>query len=157
MDLVEALLADTDVAADPLARELAVLMALPTQKTSSGWPYLQEPAWTRFRDWVPHILDDGPRTLDAADKVLSAATPLDAQLGDAGQVVRQIVFSAAVTAPADLWLLRHVVGALASIGVSERLLQGEAIHAAGVRAGSAKLRPDELLVDLRFCRAACCS
>jgi hypothetical protein len=147
-DLSAALLRVPAVASDERARELAVLMTLPTGRTSSGHAYLQEPAWVRFRDWVPHILADGPRTLAAVDVVIEAARDAGSAgaLDDAAGVVRQVVMTAAVTAPSDLWLLRSVLGAFARLGLSERLLAGEALRPARL----APVRADELRVDLRF-------
>ena len=125
-----------------LRRELEVILSLPTGKTSSGHPYLQEPAWRRFRDWVPHILDDGPRVLAAIDGI--AADRADG--GDAAKVVRQIVLTAAITAPSDLWLLRHVVAAFHRLGLSQRLLDDETLRADRL----VPLLSTEVQVDLRF-------
>ncbi len=146
-DLVAALLQVPAIATDRKARELAVIMSVPTGRTSSGHAYLQEPAWVRFRDWVPHILAEGPRTLAAVDVVVAAANALGASavVEDAAGVVRQVVLTAAVTAPPDLWLLRSVLGAFTRLGLSKRLLDGDVVFAetAGVLA-------TELRVDLRF-------
>jgi hypothetical protein len=134
---------------DARARELAVILSVPTGRTSTGHPYLQEPAWVRFRDWVPHILADGPLTLAAVDDVLnSAALPAEAgaSLKDAARVVRQVVLTAAITAPPDLWLLRYVLASFGRLGLSQRLLTGEVVRADRC----APLRADELRVDLRF-------
>jgi hypothetical protein len=138
------------IAAHPIARELVWVMTRPTGTTSSGFTYLQPAAWRRFRDWVPHILGDGVRTLDAVELVVEAAAGAgldDAaaqNLGAAADVVRQVVRTAAICAPPDLWLMRHVVGQLARTGVAARLLAGETVDA-GMAA-----RPEELEIDLRF-------
>ncbi|HMG53740.1 MAG TPA: hypothetical protein VK601_09660, partial [Kofleriaceae bacterium] len=148
--LPERLLQQPGVASHPVARELVWVMTPSTGTTSSGFAYLQPSAWRRFRDWVPHILGDGPRTMDAVDLVIAAAVRagLDEavvrNLGAAADVVRQVVRTAAICAPPDLWLLRHVVGQLARIGVAARLLAGETVDA-GIAA-----RPEELEIDLRF-------
>lgn len=138
-DLADRLLADPAIGRDAFARELAVVMAVPTRRTARGHPYLQEPAWTRLRDWVPHILDDGPRALGAAERVASAARAAGVPVDDAAQVVRQVVLSAAVTAPPDLWLLRSVLAACHTTGLSARFLAGEVVHAEA-----------EQRIDLRF-------
>src|ERR1700759_652955 len=114
--LPERLLQQPAIASPPVARELVWVMTRPTGTTSSGFAYLQPGAWRRFRDWVPHILGDGPRTMDAVELVVDAAArarlheAAAGNLGTAADVVRQVVRTAAICAPPDLWLLRHVVG-----------------------------------------------
>lgn len=149
MPLVEELLQHPAVTRSPVARELAVVMTRPTGRTSAGYPYLQASAWARFRDWVPHILAWGPRVLDAAREVEVLAAQLggdDARtVPEAAAVVRQVVFTAAVTAPSDLWLLRWVLGALGRTGLSRTILAGDVVHPEwdGFAAR-------ELAVDFRF-------
>jgi hypothetical protein len=128
--LLAGLLADPEVAADPIAVELAHVLAAPTGVSSGGHPYLQEAAYERFRDRVPHILAMGPRALAALDTVVRAAEAGGLDVSAAAKVVRGCVLTAAITAPSDLWLMRHVVGALRAVGVVERLLAGEAIDPA---------------------------
>lgn len=152
MELADRLLSIPAIAGDARARELAVILSVPTGRTSKGHPYLQEPAWVRFRDWVPHILADGPRTLAASDVVVAAAhalslpSSLAASLEDAARVVKQVVLTTSITAPSDLWLLRYVLASFARTGVSQRLLAGEVVRAARCP----PLRAEELQVDLRF-------
>jgi hypothetical protein len=143
VQLTSDLLALPSIATDPIARELAVIMAVPTGRSSSGHPYLQEPAWVRFRDWVPHILADGPRVLAAVDVVAAAARSLSqhasASIDAAATVIRQVVHTASITAPPDLWLLRQVLGSFARLGI----IEGDVVHPGGARY-------EELRVDLRF-------
>ena len=117
-----------------LDAELRPILESPTGLSTAGWPYLQEYAFVRLRDWVPHILDHGPRVLEAVARLVLE----DPELSQAGRVVRQVVRTAAITAPADLWLLRHVIDTLKRNGVLARLAEGP------VEADS------ELHIDLRF-------
>ena len=118
MKLLEVLLARPDVWRCPIAREVACVMTGPVVTSSAGYPYLAHPAWTRFRDWVPHILADGQKVLDAAQRVAAAAEEVGAtaqeleNLEASRRVIRQVVLTAAITAPPQLWLLRHVLSAL---------------------------------------------
>jgi len=118
--------------------------------SSSGFPYLQKPAFVRMRDWVPHILADGPDVLAALGRIEAAAEGLAdgdvASLGRAVRVVRQVVNTAAVTAPPTLWLLRHVLSTFAELGLLERLAQGEVLRPDGC----VPLHGDEVRVDLNF-------
>lgn len=151
MTLVERLLDVADILRSPTARELAVVMTRPTGKTSAGFPYLEPSAWSRFRDWVPHLLWHGPGVLAAASLVERAAVDLArddqerAVVADAGKVIRQVVHTAAITAPSDLWLLRYVVDGLRRVGIAQALLDGEP-----VLAERESLIERELAVDLRF-------
>lgn len=121
------LLDDEAVAGDPLAAELARVVGRPAGTSSGGHPYLDEEAYARFRDRVPHILAMGPRVLAALDAVVESSRRAGIDILDAARVVRSCVLTAAITAPSDLWLLRHVIGALRRAGIVTRLLGGEAI------------------------------
>jgi hypothetical protein len=152
MDLVSRLLDDESVRGSPLARELLPLMNRPVCRSTAGFPYLDEPAWVRFRDWVPHTFAAGPKVLLAARLVVEAARGLEASdetidnLESAVEVIRQVVLTAAITAPPDLWLLRHVLAAFAKLGLSEKLLAGEVLSTSDC----APLLGDELRTDLSF-------
>ena len=109
-------------------------MTCPVHTSTAGYPYLQHSAWTRLRDWVPYTLGEGPRVLAGAQFVVDQAREAGAgpdaleNLAAAQRVVRQVVMTAAITAPPELWLLRHVLAALDRVGVSDRLLAGEVLH-----------------------------
>jgi hypothetical protein len=119
---------------DALARALVPVLSEPTGSTRAGHPYLAPAAWDVLRDRVPHLLGMGPRVLAALDRLVLEArarslSPDDAaQLDRAAAVVRQVVLTAAITAPPDLWLMRHVLGWFAELGLGERLLRGEALY-----------------------------
>ena len=128
------------VATDPVMRELLAVISLPTGRTSSGWPFLAQPAWARLRDWIPHTFSAGLALWQAtstAEALLGGDAPVDAL-----RVVRQVVRTAVITAPPDLWLLRHVISSLASEGWLSPLAEGiEAIPGA--------LEPDITLLMAR--------
>lgn len=119
---------------DALARALVPVLMEPTGQTTKGYAYLSPRAWDILRDRVPHLLGMGPRVLAATKKLVDAATHEGASASDvanltrAASVVRQVVLTAAITAPPDLWLLRHVLSFFAELGLLERLLAGEAIY-----------------------------
>jgi hypothetical protein len=108
------------MALDGLESELLPVIREPTGTSSAGWPYLSRAAWVRLRDWVPHVLSDGLRVWEAVERLRAAAPGHEPALG----VVLQVVRTAAITAPPDLWLLRHVLGALARTGWRDRLAVG---------------------------------
>jgi hypothetical protein len=113
-----ALTRDPDLREDPIAFELAHVLAVPTGTSSKGFPFLEQGAYQRFRERVPHILAMGPRTLHALDRVVAVAKRHGLDVGNAAKVVRGCVLTAAITAPADLWLLRYVLGTLGKVGLT---------------------------------------
>ncbi len=125
--------------------ELTIIMSCPTGTTSAGFPYLQPAAWRRLRDWVPHLFHHGAAVLAAADRVLDAH-PDDANMKQAHAVVSQVVRSAAICAPPDLWVMRSVLHHLKAVGLLEKLADGDTLHDDDLSA----FRTDELAVDLRF-------
>ncbi len=112
-----------------LEAELLPVLQSPVGHTAGGWPYLQEFAFLRLRDWVPVLLDQGPRVLAAVDRIV-ARSP---ETSEAARVVRQVVKTAAITAPSDLWLVHLVVDALRRVGVLARLAAGPVVPDAELR------------------------
>ncbi len=147
-------------AGDPLAELLVPVLLHPTGVSSAGFPYLYQGAWETFRDRVPHLLGMGQRVLDACETLTrafersSASTDEKRALLEAAAVVRQVALTAAITAPPDLWLLRHVLGAFAALGLLRRLFEGEALYPerceVKVERKTRALDPDELETDLHF-------
>jgi hypothetical protein len=76
----------------------------------------------------------GQPVLTAVDAITAAIDESTASeeekksVRDSATVVRQVVLTASITAPPDLWLLRHVLGAFAGLGLLRRLVDGEAIY-----------------------------
>ena len=149
-ELRDRLLLDPNIWQDPCARELVHVMCGETGMTASGHAYLERPAYERLRDWIPHILDAGPRVLQALERIQNKASELDIHTKNApfalsGGVVRQVVFTAAVTAPPDLWLLRHVLSTFVREGFAGRLLNDQTLSL-----DEGGYDPRELAVDCNF-------
>ncbi|HSF15261.1 MAG TPA: hypothetical protein VLK65_06885 [Vicinamibacteria bacterium] len=142
----------------PLGARLLPILLLPTGLSSAGFPYLKREAWERFRDTVPHLFAMGLDVLRAVAEIEAAAREIDSHASDAlknaAKVARQIVLTAAITAPTDLWLMRHVLGFFRELGLLDRLLDGEAIYPescnATFRGRKRRLDPRELDIDLHF-------
>jgi len=155
---VLAFVAHDDVkACGPAADDLARILTSPVGHTSSGFPYLPEPSWVRFRDWVPHTFADGARTLSTSEalsdlaQTLSLPDDLKNNISEGHKVVRQVVMTAQVTAPPDCWLLFHVVRGLHAHGLCQRLLDGERLDPASCTGAHGKpLLAHELQTDLTF-------
>jgi hypothetical protein len=125
---------DADVGDDPLCRRMLEIACRPTGTTSSGYPYLQRRAFEDFRDTVPHLFAMGRRVIECQARLQQRADASGApaaaveNLERACRVMRQIARTACITAPTDLWLMRHVLGTHNALGLNQRLLDGEAIH-----------------------------
>ncbi len=124
----------------PWAAKLTAILTRPTGTTASGYPYLQQRAWEMFRDGVPQLFSLGRQTLSAVARVRAAIDEIEAtdeereSVRRACKVARQVVLTAAVTAPPNLWLLHHVLSFFDELGLLSRLAMGDAIY------------PDECLV-----------
>ncbi|MFP4597627.1 MAG: hypothetical protein ACLFVJ_05210 [Persicimonas sp.] len=148
------------VADDPMCQRLLPWVTLPTGTTSAGYPYLDRRGFEGFRDHVPHLFGMGERVIEAQQKLVEAVDLVDASndarenLRRACRVVRQMARTAAITAPSDLWLMRHILGTHAELGLSERLLAGESIHPefCEVEADGERvlLDAEQLGIDLHF-------
>jgi len=144
------------IADDRFARRLLPILRMPTGTSSAGRPYLRQRAWERFRDTVPHLFSFGLQTLLAVERIEAAVQASSPPDGDnvlaACRVARQIARTAAITAPPNLWLLRHVLSFFDELGLLRRLAQGEAIYpddcVVTVDGSPATLVPEELEADL---------
>ena len=142
------------------ALRILPILAYPTGTTSKGFAFLEQEAWERFRDTVPHVLCAGNavrKTIDTFREVLAEVTDLEDEKEHALRalkVMERVVNTAAITAPPDLWLLRHVLGFFNSLGLTDRLLAGDAIYpnacVVDTEDGPVTLDPLELDKDCRF-------
>jgi hypothetical protein len=105
-----------------------------TALSSAGFPYISDRSFRIFSQQVCHLFGDGQAILDWLETLQSeltsfeALTPEDAEsIQRAVKVVQTVVFTAAVTAPPDLWILRQVLGIHKQLGTLEYLLNGHAI------------------------------
>jgi hypothetical protein len=156
MTFAESLLAAAGSGNDPVARRLAVLCESPAGRSSAGYSFLSQDAWETLRDEIALLFAQGQRVLDGA-AALEAALPAAGAPADAAdnargvlRVVRQVVLTAAITAPPDLWLLRNILANLATLGITRRLNAGEAIVPRRCTTDGAPLAARELEVDLTF-------
>ncbi|MCP4499295.1 MAG: hypothetical protein GY822_04930 [Deltaproteobacteria bacterium] len=151
------LLHHEQIQGDELKSEIAHIMCTKVGHTSSGFPYLAEPSWVRFRDWVPYTFADGGRALNAAEVILQVAKTqksdpaLLENLEAAAKVIHQVVNTAQVTAPPDCWLLFHIMRGLQATGIATRLWRGDIVEPESAYSeDGSRLMPHELLTDLTF-------
>lgn len=158
MNLIEHLREDLPTK-DPLFETLVPLLLTPTGISSAGYPYLEQAAWEQFRDTVPHLFASGARLLDLIEVLRAKLQSLEASAERDNalavcRVVRQVVRTAAITSPTDLWLMRQVLANFSTLGLSRRLLDGEAIYPRSCReygdSNGRLLDPDQLEADMLF-------
>jgi hypothetical protein len=141
---------------DALARALAVTYVSETHVSTAGYPALSEAAYSHFRDHVPQLFGPAGKSLQMLAELESAAESLaDADNGPhlerAARVMRTVLNTAAITAAPDLWLVRHVVGALHEVGLAPLLLGGSLIDPeAATDSDGHSLDAAELRTDLNL-------
>jgi len=136
------------VEVESLYARLKSILERPTGTSSAGFPFFEQRAWEIFRDEIPHLFGAGLQVLKVLAEIESSEE--DPNIGRACSVARQIVNTAAITAPPDLWLMRHVLTWFNELGLYERLLKGEAIYPAECVVGGVTLNGPELETDLHF-------
>lgn len=104
-----------------ISRLLALLQEVEVSANHVGFPCITEAAFRAFQDEVPHLFRNGLHLL------CSLSLPPVANRVASADVLRHLVLNAAVCAPPDLWLLRHVLAAQARVGTLTFLLGGGAV------------------------------
>ena len=148
------------VANHPLGAKLTAILTQPTGTTTAGYPFLELRAWEAFRDGVPHLFRMGLAVLELVKVIEQQLPSLDVDpaqaenIRRAAKVVRQIVHTATVTAPPNLWLLRHVLEFFGKLDLLERLIDDHAIYPEDCfverTSGRVRLEALELDTDLSF-------
>jgi hypothetical protein len=136
--------------------KLRALLRRPTGMSSAGYPYFERRTFEEFRDGVAFLFDRGARLLEDLDGIEAATGSGEEEenLRRSCGVARQIVRTAAITAPTDLWLLRHILGVHHELGLTGRLVAGEALHPEDCRVEiegeEVRLNAEQLAIDLDF-------
>src|SRR5262249_21003158 len=137
----------------------AALIHVLTAKTSissSGYPYISENSFRLFLQQFPHLFKAGERLLVWLARIevrlqrakhFSVAEVESVQR--AVKVLHNIVQSAAICAPPDLWVLKHVLSVHRQIGLTEIFLSGQRIDAVDL-ASRFGLDAQHLSFDLSF-------
>ena len=124
--------------------------------SSAGFPYISDTGFRIFRDSVPHLFRQGAAvlawlaTLEQELVEKPDLPPADLEsIEQAASVVRTVVLTASVTAPPDLWLLRHVLSTHKRLGILDWLVSGQVLDPE-VFAREHGLNFKQLNTDLRF-------
>ncbi len=155
-DLSSTLLDIADANDSPLVDQLANLVTRRTGLTSAGYPYFQRQTFEEFRDTIPLLFSDAAFLLELIETWRSAIDDLDIDEEQADnlrrgtRVARQMLRTSAITAPTDLWLTRHILGTHRALGLTDRLLRGEAIDPRSCVVDGQRLDDEQLAIDLHF-------
>jgi len=137
------------VSSGPLSESLSFVLSHETGMSSAGFPFLAEEAYCRLRDRVPQLLGWGTQAWDAMEDLCAQLDGLDESqrhhVLQSRRVVQQVLRTAAITGPPALWLLRHVVGSVARLGITRQLLSDRP-----VLPSETGLEPNEIDTDLSF-------
>ncbi len=118
----------------PQWSDLVQIVTGPTSSTSASFPYICQSSFVTLIEEVPHLFTDGLRLLDWLHDLGSVTERMDDlsseevdSLARAGKVLHTVAFTAGITAPPDLWLLRQVLDAHGRLGLLERFRRGETL------------------------------
>ncbi len=125
------------MAKHPQAELLTEVVLGETNVSSSGFPYISDRSFHLFIQKVPHLFRHGEAILEwlavvkrnIADSKSIAADEA-ASINRAIQVLRTVVYTAGVTAPPDLWLVKQVLATHQQLGITEDLRLAEGLDPA---------------------------
>lgn len=118
----------------PQAEFLIRIVSGATNISSAGFPYISDRSFRLFIEHVPHLFKKGGAVLswlDLLERELGTLKTFEKQeldsIARAIKVLRTIVYTAGVTSPPDLWLIRQILSTHKEIGTLDRLSAGHAI------------------------------
>lgn len=115
----------------PSQEALATILSGKTSLSTTGFPFIAESSFRIFLNEVPHLFQAGTKLLqwtDSVDLALQSETPFSRRekesIDRALKVLRNVIFSASICAPPDLWILKHVLSAHLQIGLFDLYRSG---------------------------------
>lgn len=140
----------------PHWRSLIEIITGKTQLSSADYPYISDSSFQLFIETIPHLFRDG-------ESILFWLRLLEKQLIDLGdtdqveadsttraiKVIRTMIFTAAVTSPPDIWLLRQVLSIHKQLGILDWILEGKVLEPDQF-ADRRRLNAKQLQIDLHF-------
>ncbi|MBL9164755.1 MAG: hypothetical protein JNL18_18655 [Planctomycetaceae bacterium] len=156
--LLNSLLSRADqVLSHPCQTDLCEIVCAARGAIANGHPTIPSAAFTAFVERVPHLFGAGERLLvwlrQAEDELRWLPGVTYDEIPHAGfEVLRRLTYTAAICAPAELWVAAHLLSNHATAGVLDEFARG-----GGVRPMEIAVRRglDPLLVDagIRFLHA----
>lgn len=116
------------------------ILGAPTQMSSSGFPFLEDQTFSLIKQEIPQLFQNGLKILlflhtieDLPQTVTLTATEQN-HFANSLKVLRNIIFTANVTAPSDLWLLRMILSTFKKAELTDYLLHHKEIDIEDVSA-----------------------
>lgn len=115
----------------PYCHLVVNILAGQTSLTRSGFPYISESSFNSFISDIPHLFSHGQELLSWLNCVRRLVDHLRifseserSSFNRAYKVLQNIIFSASVTAPSDLWLMRYILSTYRKLGLNDFLSTG---------------------------------
>ncbi|MDJ0839128.1 MAG: hypothetical protein QNK37_21610 [Acidobacteriota bacterium] len=140
---------------DPYSWPLIRVATGGSNLSSAGFPYIVEESFRLFADHVPHLFADGTRILrwlgrfDSYLKSVDLTEDEQLSIKRTRKVIHNMVYTANITAPPDLWLLRQVLGVHRELGLIDILLEHGSLDVKALAAEKG-LDAHQLSIDLHF-------
>ncbi len=148
-----------DLQSHPQWRELVQIVTGESSLSSAGYPFICGASFRLFTEKVPHLFHEGQAILDwleLLEGIVGDWKNLEeedrAAMARSTKVIRNMVYTAAITAPSDLWLLRQVISVHKSMGLLEPFVRGESLSARAF-AEERGLNGEQLSLDWHFLHA----
>jgi hypothetical protein len=130
-----------------------------TMLSDAGFPQISDKSFRSFIQHTPHLFTDGLSILEWLDQLSAVINEFELEdeardsVKRAIKVLQNIVYTAAVTAPTDLWILIHVFSTHQKLGILEWFLDGRTIipeeHAEKYGLDAARLKSDLKFLHVR--------
>jgi hypothetical protein len=121
--------------ASPHHRILATIIQGETGMSSAGFPTIAESSFQLWMENIPHLFTEGAALLDwlqTIEEGITRSVQPSGQVVDswlrAIKVLETVIQTAAVTAPTDLWLLKHILTSHHRVGTLKRLQSRKSVH-----------------------------
>jgi hypothetical protein len=143
----------------PLCNPMSHFFVEPTHISSSGFPQTNQLGFQIFRDHIPHLLGMGHQAWLAHAEITQKiktqgvlSLKYEQHFQRADKLLSTLIYTASVTAPAELWLLKCVLANLAQSQILEHLLNGKAVNLQSAQFFDEwpLINNEALKVDLRF-------
>lgn len=110
-----------------LPAQFMKVLSGPTGMSSSGYPYISHGSFQLFLRSTPFLFQNGAKIVEKILNLQKHIENKESDLARSLQVIRTVIYTAAVTAPTDLWILRHILSTHRKVGILDDLKKGTAI------------------------------
>ena len=148
-----------DFKASPHHKVLATILMGETAVSSAGFPTISEHSFQEWMKKVPHLFTEGSALLDflhgmearIQERPDAAQAPCISWLR-AIKVLETVIQTAAVTAPTDLWLIKHILSSYQRMGILDRLRTGAILGLAEI-SSQGHMNLQQLRYDFHFLKS----